>query len=508
MSLATALFILIFGMLVASQAAPEAPPAISDPPPKQEDEPASPTGDAKGVGNTDDPQRVHLILNRREEISGWRVREDEHVIVVRPALPGSDETAMPDENPDNPDQTILKNRTIALVRLNDMTDGQTPGMVFMRDGTVYEGTVFADTFDHVQIRVEGIELDLPRKRVSHVQLDLPFKKKYRQIKESLEPTMYGRRLELCRWLVRQREYELAHEELTALVKEVDLYEANMLLNQVDAQLNLQNQEGDVPGIRISGSESGGGTISQSDLLPTSLLSTDDVNIIRVYEIDFSKPPRVSISPETIRDLITEHAADPRIPASSEGRTKLFRADPIELVKLIFQLQARDFYPRISVDSEPYALNLFRQRVHDSWLINNCATSKCHGGVKAGDFFLHRKGYKDPKVRYTNLMILLETDMSEHHLVDFENPMKSLIIQHALPRSEARMPHPDVKGWRPSFGRSNKRLLEDSIQWINSMYKPRHEYPIDFTPPALKAPTAPTEDGIIPPDGGNKQRQTR
>ena len=507
MSLATSLLILIISNLVASQEAPETPPATSDPPQKQKEEPASPTGDAKEVEQSEHPQRVHLILNRREEISGWRVREDEHVIVVRPVFAGSDETAMPAEDPANPDQTIHKNRAIALVRLNDMKDGQTPGMVFMRDGTVYEGTVFADTFDHVHIRVEGIDLDLPRKRVSHVQLDLPFKKKYQQIKESLEPTMYGRRLELCRWLVRQREYELAHEELTALVKEVDLYEANMLLNQVDAQLKM-NEEADVPGVRISGSESGNGTISQSDLLPTNLLSTDDVNIIRVYEIDFSRPPRVSISPETIRDLITEYAADPRIPSSSEGRTKLFRADPLELVKLIFQLQARDFYPRISVDSEPYSLNLFRQRVHDSWLINNCATSKCHGGVKAGDLFLHRKGYKDPRVRYTNMMILLETDLSEHHLVDFENPMKSLIIQHALPRSEARLPHPDVKGWRPSFGRSNKRLLEDSIQWINSMYKPRHEYPIDFTAPEFKAPTAPAGDGNIPADGGTQQRQTR
>ena len=48
--------------------------------------------------------------------------------------------------------------------------------------------------------------------------------------------------------------------------------------------------------------------------------------------------------------------------------------PLDIVRLMFELRARDLYGQIQVNSEPYSMNLFRQRVHDTWLMNNCATS--------------------------------------------------------------------------------------------------------------------------------------
>ena len=34
-------------------------------------------------------------------------------------------------------------------------------------------------------------------------------------------------------------------------------------------------------------------------------------------------------------------------------------------------------------AEPAALNVIRQRAHDAWLPQNCATSPCHGGLDGG-----------------------------------------------------------------------------------------------------------------------------
>ena len=221
----------------------------------------------------------------------------------------------------------------------------------------------------------------------------------------------------------------------------------------------------------------------------------------MLEIDFRRPPRLSIEPETIRTLIQRYAAHPAIPATSEGRTRMFRADPIDLVRLMFELKARDLYPEISVDSEPYALNVFRQRVHDAWLIGNCATSRCHGGLEGGRFFLHARNSRDERVRFTNLLILLRSEWSDEPLVDFERPLDSLIIQHALPRTEARFPHPDVPGWKPVFTNANQRLLADAVRWIESMYQPRPSYPIDYEPPLLRPeiglPPSPTEPAAGP-----------
>ena len=185
----------------------------------------------------------------------------------------------------------------------------------------------------------------------------------------------------------------------------------------------------------------------------------------------------------------------------KGQTKLFRdaADqPLSVLRLLFELRARELYGEVEVLTEPRALNLFRQRVHNSWLINNCATTRCHGGLNAGRFFLHRRGYKDKRVRYTNLLILdrLELD-PDRPLIDYDEPRESLLIQHALSRDLARRPHPDVRGWRPVFTKANSRLLEDAILWIQSMLnQPRPEYPIEFEPPMLGGITGSPDESIL------------
>ncbi|MCP4495365.1 MAG: hypothetical protein GY825_01155, partial [Phycisphaeraceae bacterium] len=141
-------------------------------------------------------------------------------------------------------------------------------------------------------------------------------------------------------------------------------------------------------------------------------------------------------------------------------------------------------------SEPAALNMFRQRVHDAWLIPNCATSRCHGGLDGGRFFLHRRNSKSERVRYTNLMILERWNELDMPLLDYLDPGRSLLIQYGLPRNEARFPHPEVKGWKPVFGRGNPRLLRDAFGWLNSMFRPRTTYPVDFEAPIIETPTLP------------------
>jgi hypothetical protein len=170
---------------------------------------------------------------------------------------------------------------------------------------------------------------------------------------------------------------------------------------------------------------------------------------------------------------------------------MFRAaadTPLDIVRLMFEMKARDLYPLVEVKTEPHALNLFRLRVHDTWLMNNCATSGCHGGPYAGPFFLHRRNYKDDRVRYTNLLILERFQMDpEWPLINYAKPEDSLIIQYGLPRELARKPHPDVTGWRAAFSPSNRKLKDSAIEWIGAMMKPRPDYPVEYVPPRLSNP---------------------
>lgn len=425
-------------------------------------------------------QRVYIQVDRRTDAKGYVETEDDEVIVIR----WKDEV-----------QSFAKGRVFRIIRLVDPLPGQ-KGFVVLRDGQVRRGTIIRDDFDEVVLGIEGIRSVFPRELVDHVELEPTFEQRLEHMRRGLTENNFIGRYELARWLFEQRRYDMSRDELAYILERTEMPEARHLLRLVDAQLILQRSssrsESDGPGPFESGREEGGsrsGPVHQRDLLPDRLLSHEDVNLIRVYEMDLSKSPKLSISQATIRTMIERYGASDLIPARSEARTALLRSDPVHIARLLFRLKARELYPQIEVLSEPDHLNLFRQRVHNTWLMNNCATSRCHGGVDAGRLFLHNRNYKDERVRYTNLLILDSLEFDGRPLINYDDPMMSLVIQYGLPRNEARLPHPNVRGWRPAFTNANARLLEDAVAWIRGMYQPRPKYPVDFTPPDLSAPDA-------------------
>lgn len=483
----------------AAPTEPASPAPSSDEPSAAPDEPTEPTSSADSLDEDaaieeaiiDDaslePQatkRVYLIVDRLTELGGPVVRETADEITILHA---------------GREKTFPKNRLISLVTMVDPVPGQN-GVLRMRDGTTFRGIVISDDLDGVVMEIAGIRTPFSRDKVLGVVLEDSDAAKYARMKAHIPEQDHVRRLALCRWLFDRRMYRECLAEVDALLEDFNIGEARRLRTTVAAQLALEEEVEPIEFGEEGGRPIRSGTIPLKDLLPDRLLSTEDVNLIRVYEIDFRRPPRIAISPETIRTLIEEHAAHPSIPSTSEGRTRLFREDPVELVRLMFELKARDLYPQIDVESEPYALNLFRQRVHDAWLIGNCATSRCHGGLDGGRFFLHQRNSRDERVRFTNLLILLRLRLGPQPLVNFDRPLESLIIQHGLPRTEARFPHPDVPGWKPVFTNANQRLLADSLRWIESMYQPRPEYPVEYEPPILDLPPKRDVEGGEPDAG--------
>jgi hypothetical protein len=219
----------------------------------------------------------------------------------------------------------------------------------------------------------------------------------------------------------------------------------------------------------------------------------------VYEIDFKDPPRLHVAPEGIRQLILRYGSSSLIPATTQERNALYTKPSIDLARLLFDLKARDLYGYIEVEEDPASLAKYRTRVHNSWLIANCATSRCHGGVDAGRFFLYTGNAKDQRIRYTNLLTLLSFKVDGKPVVNFEDPPNSLLVQYAMPRRLARYPHPDVPGWRAVLTESTPQLTADTLEWIRSMYQPRPDYPVSYRPPRLDAPDAPVRE----PDGPDR-----
>ncbi len=442
------------------------------PPEERADDPSIPaaaTDSPQEEPETAAKERVVLRVNRNVEVQGHVELEDDDVIVVR-TLRGKLES-------------FSKSRVHQIVRLVS-PEPQQRGVVYLRNGQMREGIIIADEFDHVTMEIEGVRARLRRETVSHVVLKPTFDQQYRQFKNALRPGMSEQHLMLCRWLIDNRRYALAQVEIQELLQQSDqdIPEARQLLRFVEAQLALQRSPANAIPNELEEEET---QIEKEDEARYGrILTHEEVNLMRVYEIDFSRPPRIAIGHETIRKMIETHSANPAIPASRDARNALFRADPLEILRLMFKLRARELYGEAQVITEPHSLNLFR-RVHDGWITRNCATGACHGGDDAGRLYLHRSRNPSDRVRYTNLLILerLEID-PEHQLIDYQDPEQSLLVQYGLPRDVARVPHPEVRGWRPAFSRGNDRMKQETIRWIKSMMQPRPDYSIDYEPPTL------------------------
>ena len=455
-----------------------------------------------------EPEPIHqvwIFIDRWKEFGGTVVSETDLIITVTDGL----ET-----------RTFNKAKVLDIIELVHPKPGQR-GLVQLRDGTIVRGEILKDSLEEVEFQVDSVRGRVPREKVYRVMLELQFETRYARIKAAIAPEEHGRRLGLARWLADQDRLDLAITELEALLRDGDVEEAREMLREINARVKLElavkeskenskkkaaDKAADAAAAAEQTQAANDGSNSAKpaprgapttrEMLPKDLLSNEDVNLVRVYEIDFKDPPRLTVSPEGVRQLILRYGSSALVPATTQERNALYSKSSVEIARLMFDLKARDLYNYIEVEEDPTSVAKFRTRVHNSWLISNCATSRCHGGVDAGRFFLYTGNAKDQRIRYTNLLTLLNFKVDGKPVINFEDPPNSLLIQYAMARSSARYPHPDVKGWRPVLSTTTPQLLQDTLDWIRSMYQPRPEYPVKYVAPKLDAvdKAAPNVDG--------------
>jgi len=152
---------------------------------------------------------------------------------------------------------------------------------------------------------------------------------------------------------------------------------------------------------------------------------------------------------------------------------------------LFRARARDLYGSVEVIGQPQSVRIFRDRVQAGWLVNNCATSRCHGGPDIGGLWLVNRKPRSDAATYTNLLILERTELFDGRpLIDFERPAASAMLQLGLPTNDSARPHPKVVGWRPAFRNRDARAFRFAVSWIDAMYEPRPEYPVEYVPPGM------------------------
>ncbi|CAN5857879.1 hypothetical protein BH11PLA1_BH11PLA1_20780 [soil metagenome] len=379
-------------------------------------------------------------------------------------------------------------------------------VITLRDGRAFTGLLVTKTPDGFILRIAGIDTTFAAPKVESYRVLEPALDRYHHMRAAIDDDDAPQLLQLIDFLT-------TRDLLTEAVKEAEALAARQPSNP-DAKAKLQRltQLIDLKQSESDAADNGGpmgGRPEQGDPTlrqPVPLLTVEQANLIKVYELDLDKAPAVLVPRGASEAVFARYAGDPLVPPSKEGRDALIREGSGKMLELMFRLRARDFYPQVKVLRTPDALRAFREDVQQPLLLVGCATSGCHGGTSAGRFMLAAQRAQSERAALTNFYILsnFKTDAGKS-LLDFDHPEKSALIQLALPREQSTYPHPAVPSaqsgvdqWRPALrGRADGRIAQ-IVKWMGGLFQPRPKYDVGYQP---ARPLAPLEAGAGGPGSG-------
>lgn len=346
---------------------------------------------------------------------------------------------------------------------------------------------------NLTVRIGAIQTRLPIDQIDRVVVQRPVIERYRSMRAVLDDADVERLLMLIEWLRVNHLYDEALAELSGVLElEPKNPEALRLKHLVEEQRRLRQRQ--VAPDHRTRKRSNRIVRPSERLLPGEfpLLSDEQVNLLKVWEINLDNPPRVLIDRATVDALLDRYSDDPSIPTTRDGREAFHRRAPIDILETMFRLRARDLYSKVRVLTMPDSLDRFRNDVNGAWLVNNCATTRCHGGVDAQTLLLYNRRPRAERSALTNLLILERAHLPDGRpLIDFDKPDRSPLLQLGLARSESAYPHPAVRGFKPVFRTVDSPRYQQAVNWILAMHRPRAELPIDYQPPSPK-PTEPVK----------------
>ncbi len=390
------------------------------------------------------------------------------------------------------------------------TDEPREAVVVMRDGRTFTGILVSKDDKFVVLNIGGLDTPFAAARVERVRLLEPVLDRYRALRATIDDHDSEQLLALVDLLISRDKLAESVKELEDLIgRQPNNEAAKLKLERVLSLVAVRESELDRPDPASTdrSERRPDGTLAPDRETGAPLLTPEQANLLKVFELDLDKKPAVSVTRQTAEELLEKFAADPLVPSTKEGRDALIREGSLSLVDLMFRLRAREFYPQIRVLSTPEPLQRFREEIQQGLLLSGCATSGCHGSFAGGRFVLATRRASSEIAALTNFLIVNEYRTNDSKpLLDFQTPERSALIELALPREQSARPHPaaphpetGVDQWRPFLrGRSDTRIPRIAA-WISSLYQPRAQYSVGyvpirpFVPEANQAKSAPKPD---------------
>lgn len=367
-------------------------------------------------------------------------------------------------------------------------------VVVLKDGSRLTGLLISRTDAEIVLKIGGLAVTTPADEVESVNVLQPVLVRYRELRALIDDADVGRLLVLAEWLRGNGLLDEALAELDHVLRvDPNSGQAAALRDLVRQQIALRDATRSPSGGEPVIEDRSGGRDSHSlraravqDEFP--LLTEEQVNLVRAFEVDLDDPPRLVISRDTIDRLFARYGSDPLLPQTEIGRDEFRSLPPKDVLEVMFRLQARDLYGEVRMTEPPAPLAMFRDDVNRGWLAVGCASNACHGGPDAGDLVLYNRRPAADEAFLTNLLIIERFRLADGSaLIDYQSPERSPLLQLGLPPAQSATPHPEVRGWRPIFRSRESKRFGATVDWIRSMHQPRTEWPLDWPPPGSDWP---------------------
>ena len=371
-------------------------------------------------------------------------------------------------------------------------------VVTTTDGRTLEGEMVRETDEVVVLSIAGIEATVPRDQVESLAYRESDRDYFQAKRAELEDDNLDGRLALVQEMVERDAIGIAESELSALdrafpdnpqvTEKRQLIEARRSL-KTGGELNAERGLVRVLGPAIPPHPAP--RRARPPPAPTRTSDDDQINRLKVFEVDLDQNPRITIPRETLDTFLDTYAGQEGVPAGTSERQQFLRLSGTEQLEMFFNKQARDLYGQVQVRSVPGPLAEFRRSVNPRHVARYLAPSFGNGKVEGFNVFTSRPD--SDQEAYTNFYLLTRMKFDGIPMIDRGNPQQSLLLQWGLPRDQAQHPAPDVEGWRPAFRSADDPTYLRYLAWIESLWgQDTPDYGIDYTPPSSL--------GGGPPDG--------
>ncbi len=383
----------------------------------------------------------------------------------------------------------------------------------LKDGRKVNGELVSETPNGVVVKIANIATTFPRNMIARVDTKLTLTEQYEQQLARLAKDDIAGRYKLAQWLFEQGEPtatewsnkekdtadKLAVKQLDWLLKDDPRNMQAKMLRGMAIKRIQDRQISQTTAATATTPKPSTGTSSKRLAVPTKAMSKNDllnaqqVNLLKIYEIDLGTKPKIVLPPASVKKLFDDqrYRADPAL-ASFQGRNgeARFRNLPgHEQLAILFELRARDMYGDAVVRTEPQPLKEFRTKINPQYIVRYCGECHAYGKEDHPPVFFTRKPNSE-EAAYTNFLLLSRMTGGARHMIDRQDAAESLLLQFGLPRTEAKFPHPEVKGMKQYFTGTKDRRYLDMVNWVKKLYFPAPNYPISYTLPTKKVPAAP------------------